>query len=110
MGFLMQLAIVGAFLYWYGGFSFGMRFFINLTPFFAIGLAAVATRIRPVVARGARAGVGALDFVLVFSVTHTIKRGGPPRELRPGPIPRPPPVPPGNPDPGLVRGRIWHPR
>ncbi len=71
--FLMQLAIVGAFLYWYGGFSFGMRFFINLTPFFAIGLAAVATRIRPVVARVAVAVLAAWNFVLILSFTYTIK-------------------------------------
>ena len=71
--FLMQLAIVGAFLYWYGGFAFGMRFFINLTPFFAIGLAAVATRIRPVVAWIAIAVLAAWNFVLILSFTYTIK-------------------------------------
>jgi hypothetical protein len=71
--FLMQLAIVGAFLYWYGGFAFGMRFFINLTPFFAIGLAAVAIRIRPVVARIAIAVLAAWNFVLILSFTYTIK-------------------------------------
>ena len=71
--FLIDLAVIGAFVYWYGGFSFGMRFFINLTPFWAIGLAALATRLRPVISWAAVALLGAWNFVLVLSFTYTLK-------------------------------------
>lgn len=71
--FVMQVAIIGAFVYWYGGFAFGMRFLINLTPFFAIGLAAVASRIRPVLSWLVIAALAAWNFVLVLSFTYTIK-------------------------------------
>src|SRR4029077_15212829 len=45
--FVITLAIMGSFVTWWGGASFGMRTFMNLTPFFAIGLAAIATKMRP---------------------------------------------------------------
>ena len=71
--FLIDLAVVGAFVYWYGGFSFGMRFFINLTPFWAIGLAALAARLKPWVSWVAIALLSAWNFVLVLSFTYIIK-------------------------------------
>jgi len=40
--FLVELLIGGAAPDWYGGFSFGMRRFLGLTPFFAIGLSPTA--------------------------------------------------------------------
>ena len=73
MCFLIDLAIIGAFVYWYGGFSFGMRFFINLTPFWAIGLASLASRIRPAISWLATAVLAAWNFVLVLSFTYLIK-------------------------------------
>jgi hypothetical protein len=54
--FAITLAIIGPFVFWWGGSSFGMRFFINLTPFFAIGLGAVAVKLPRFVTW---AGVGA---------------------------------------------------
>ena len=78
MCFAMQLAIIGSFLYWFGGFSFGMRFFVNLTPFFAVGLAAVASRVRPAVAWSAIGAATAWALLLVLSVTYLLPVGDPP--------------------------------
>ena len=39
LGFVLQLWVIGGWGVWYGGASFGQRFFINFTPMFALGLA-----------------------------------------------------------------------
>ena len=70
--FVMQVLIIGSFVYWYGGFSVGMRFFINLTPFFAIGLAAIASRVRPALGWAAIGVAAAWGFVLVLSATYLL--------------------------------------
>jgi hypothetical protein len=73
MCFVITLAIIGAFVYWYGGAAFGMRFFINLTPFFAIGLAALASRLRPAVAWIAAGVVTAWNLLLILSFSHVMR-------------------------------------
>ncbi|MFP4380796.1 MAG: hypothetical protein ACLFUS_09885 [Candidatus Sumerlaeia bacterium] len=39
LAFLAQAWVIGGWAYWYGGASFGQRFFINMLPILAIGLA-----------------------------------------------------------------------
>ena len=45
--FLLQTWVIGGWATWYGGASFGQRFFINLLPGFALGLAWLFLRLRP---------------------------------------------------------------
>ena len=71
--FLIQLFIVGAYPIWWGGFSFGMRYLVNLTPFFAIGFAAIATRVKPVLSRTAVALLGAWSLLLILNMTYVIQ-------------------------------------
>ena len=70
---IVETAINGAAPDWWGGFSFGMRRFLDLTPFFAIGLAVLAARLAP---RAGRLGAGALiawNLVLVANFTYVIR-------------------------------------
>jgi hypothetical protein len=39
--FLLQLAVIGSWGVWHGGNAFGQRFFVNLSPVFGFGLAAI---------------------------------------------------------------------
>jgi hypothetical protein len=67
--FLVELALNGAAPDWWGGFAFGARRFLDLTPFFAVGLAEVARRLP----RLAEAGAGALaawNLVLIANLTY----------------------------------------
>jgi hypothetical protein len=41
LAFLAQLLVVGSYATWWGGASFGARRFLNCTPLFAVGLAAL---------------------------------------------------------------------
>jgi hypothetical protein len=70
--FLMQVLVIGSFVYWYGGFSVGMRFLINLTPFFAIGLAGVTSHVRPAIAWAAIGAAAAWGFLLVLSASYLL--------------------------------------
>jgi len=70
ISFVITLAVIGAFDFWYGGASFGMRFFLNLTPFFAMGLAALASKLRPAITWTALALLTAWNFVLVLSFVY----------------------------------------
>jgi hypothetical protein len=45
--FPLQTWVIGGWAVWYGGASFGQRFFINLLPGFALGLAWLFLRLRP---------------------------------------------------------------
>lgn len=72
--FLITLAIIGPYSVWWGGASFGMRFFINLTPFFAIGLAAFATRLPPRVAWTSTAVLAAWNLLLILNLTYVIRK------------------------------------
>ena len=58
--FVAQVAVIGSYDTWWGGASFGARRFINCTPIFAIGLAALLDRWRPAGRRLAVAGIAAL--------------------------------------------------
>ena len=58
--FAAQVAVVGSYDTWWGGASFGARRFMNCTPIFVIGLAALLTGMRPLAHRIAVVGVGLL--------------------------------------------------
>jgi hypothetical protein len=70
---LIELAISGSAPDWNGDFSFGQRRFVALTPFLAIGLAALAARVGE---RPARAVVGLLvawNLLLMVNFTYVIR-------------------------------------
>ena len=76
--FLLELALGGAAPDWFGGYAFGMRRFVSLTPFFAIGLAALAQKTGP---RVSWAAVGAFivwNLLLITNFTYVIKTSGDP--------------------------------
>ena len=58
--FAAQVAVVGSYDTWWGGASFGARRFMNCTPIFVIGLAALLTGMRPLAHRIAVVGIGLL--------------------------------------------------
>jgi Dolichyl-phosphate-mannose-protein mannosyltransferase len=76
--FVVEVIIGGAAPDWFGGFSFGMRRFVSLTPFFAIGLAALAERVGPKVSWAAVAAFVAWNVVLITNFTYVIKVSGDP--------------------------------
>ena len=41
IAFVVQVLVVGSYATWWGGASFGARRFLNCTPLFALGLAAL---------------------------------------------------------------------
>jgi len=45
LAFVAQLVVVGSYSTWWGGASFGARRFLNCTPLFALGLAALFARL-----------------------------------------------------------------
>jgi len=69
---LVEVVLSGAAPDWFGGFSFGMRRFLALTPFFAIGLAALAQRVGPRLRWGAVAAFSAWNLVLITNFTYVI--------------------------------------
>ncbi|GAC1653676.1 MAG: hypothetical protein NVS9B1_03370 [Candidatus Dormibacteraceae bacterium] len=69
---LVETAINGAVGDWWGGFAFGGRRFLDLLPFFAIGIAAVAERIRPAAARIGLAVLSAWNVILIANLTYVI--------------------------------------
>src|SRR5438105_3578290 len=73
---IVETAINGAAPDWWGGFSFGMRRFLDLTPFFAIGLAVLAARLAPLAGRLGAGALIAWNLVLVANFTYVI-RGDP---------------------------------
>jgi hypothetical protein len=76
--FLLEVAIVGAAPDWFGGYAFGMRRFVSLTPFFAIGLAVVAQRIGSKATRSGVAAFTVWNLVLMANFTYVIKVSGDP--------------------------------
>ena len=76
--FGVELLIGGAAPDWYGGFSFGMRRFLGLTPFFAIGLAALAQRVPARAAWAALTAFVAWNLVLMANFTYVINSAGDP--------------------------------
>jgi hypothetical protein len=71
--FLLELAVNGAAPDWWGGFAFGARRFLDLTPFFAVGLAEVARRARPLAAWIATSGLAAWNALLIANLTYVIR-------------------------------------
>jgi len=69
---LVETIINGAAPDWWGGFAFGARRFLDLTPFFALGLAALAARVRPAWAWAAIAVLAAWNLVLMANFTYVI--------------------------------------
>lgn len=75
--FVIETVIGGAVPDWEGGFAFGSRRFVSLTPFFVIGLAAVASRIPSRVAWGVVAAAIAWNLVLIANLTFINQSGDP---------------------------------
>lgn len=71
--FCAELAINGAAPDWWGGFSFGMRRFLDLLPFMVVGLAQVVQHLRPRVAALAGALFTAWNFLLMANFTYVIR-------------------------------------
>jgi Dolichyl-phosphate-mannose-protein mannosyltransferase len=76
--FVVEVIIGGAAPDWFGGYSFGMRRFVSLTPFIAIGLAALAQRFRPRVQWAAITAFIVWNLVLMTNFTYVIKVTGDP--------------------------------
>ena len=70
---LVETLINGAAPDWWGGFSFGMRRFLDLTPFFVLGLAAVAARLPAGRAWVAAGLLSAWNVVLIANFTYVIR-------------------------------------
>ena len=73
VAFLIELAISGSAPDWNGDFSFGQRRFLALTPFLAIGLAALAARVGERPARPVVALLVAWNLLLMVNFTYVIR-------------------------------------
>ncbi len=62
IAFVVQVLVVGSYATWWGGASFGARRFLNCTPLFALGLAALFARVPEGRRRLASLAVAALIF------------------------------------------------
>jgi hypothetical protein len=71
--FVLQTAINGAAPDWWGGYTFGMRRFLDLVPFAAVGLAALAVRLGPKLAVLGAAAFAAWNLLLVANLTYVIR-------------------------------------
>ncbi len=60
IAFIVQLVVIGSYATWWGGASFGARRFLNCTPLFALGLAALFARVPGQRRRLSAAGVAVL--------------------------------------------------
>ena len=76
--FVVELVIGGAAPDWFGGYAFGMRRFISLTPFFAIGVAALAQKAGDRKTWSTTAVFIAWNLVLMTNFTYVIKTSGDP--------------------------------
>jgi hypothetical protein len=70
---LVETLINGAAPDWWAGFSFGMRRFLDLTPFFVLGLAAVGARLPSRVSWSAASLLTAWNLLLVANFTYIIR-------------------------------------
>ncbi len=68
--FAVEVAINGAAPDWWGGYAFGARRFIDLAPFFALGLGEVARRVGPRLAVAATLLLAAWNALLVANLTY----------------------------------------
>jgi hypothetical protein len=71
--FLVELALNGAAPDWWGGYAFGARRFLDLTPFVVVGLAAVAGRLPNWLAWLAAAVFAGWNLLLVANLTYVIR-------------------------------------
>jgi len=76
--FVIEVIIGGAAPDWFGGYSFGMRRFVSLTPFFAIGLAALAQKFSARVQWATITAFVVWNLVLMANFTYVIKVTGDP--------------------------------
>jgi hypothetical protein len=72
LAFLIETAIDGMLPDWPGGFAFGGRRFVALTPFFILGFAALATQLKPRVVWLATAALAAWNLLLAANLTYVI--------------------------------------
>lgn len=72
IAFVLETAIDGAVPDWPGGFAFGGRRFLALTPFFVVGFAQLALRMRPMVAWAATAAFSVWNVVLMANLTYVV--------------------------------------
>jgi len=80
--FCIQLGVIGSWNHWHGDNAFGQRFFVNLTPAFMFGFAALVNELRGRVSPktlGAMCSIFILwNFLLIVQYAmQTIPRGGP---------------------------------
>jgi hypothetical protein len=76
--FVIEVIIGGAAPDWFGGYSFGMRRFVSLTPFFAVGLAALAQKFSTRLRWGTITAFIVWNLVLITNFTYVIKVTGDP--------------------------------
>jgi hypothetical protein len=72
IAFVAETAIDGALPDWPGGFAFGGRRFLALTPFFVIGFAELALHMRAWVAWSWTAAFSAWNVVLMANLTYVV--------------------------------------
>jgi hypothetical protein len=72
--FLLQTWVIGGWAVWYGGASFGQRFFINLLPGFALGLAWLFLRLRPGAPR--KILIGAVVLTVLWNAGLAVQYAG----------------------------------
>ena len=77
LGFAMETAVNGSAPDWDAGFAFGMRRFLDLTPFVAVGLAEVARRLGARRATLATALLGAWTMLLAANLTYVTNLSDP---------------------------------
>jgi hypothetical protein len=71
--FLVELALNGAAPDWWGGYAFGARRFLDLTPFVVVGLAAVTARLPSWLAWVGAAVFAGWNLLLVANLTYVIR-------------------------------------
>ena len=72
LAFLIETVIDGTLPDWPGGFAFGARRFVALTPFFVLGFAALATQLKPRLVWLATAALAAWNLLLAANLTYVI--------------------------------------
>lgn len=72
IAFVLETAIDGAVPDWPGGYAFGGRRFLALTPFFIVGFAQLAQRMRPWIAWAATAASSVWNVVLIANLTYVV--------------------------------------
>jgi hypothetical protein len=72
IAFVIETVIDGMLPDWPGGFAFGGRRFVVLTPFFVLGFAALATQLRPRLAWLATAVLAGWNLLLAANLTYVI--------------------------------------